>query len=131
MITETVVPNTAESRVTEIASQGNRTSSSKKGSEAIGSGLRSQLSQHPDFKSSQNEEQKLSGFFEAGEMTQPYSAVHNITDQEEQNLLRAQEAQDEKAYQTQFRKTFVTDLQRKGDDEDAWTLHEMTIPGGN
>jgi hypothetical protein len=33
-----------------------------------------------------------------------------IPENEEQTLLKAQEAQDEKAYQDQFRKTFVTDL---------------------
>lgn len=46
--------------------------------------------------------------------------------------MKAAEAQDEKAYQDQFRKTFVTDLQKKSkaDEEEVWTLHDMTIPAG-
>lgn len=37
---------------------------------------------------------------------------------------------DDKQYQDHFRKTFITDHQKKETDEDSWTLHDMMIPGG-
>lgn len=37
---------------------------------------------------------------------------------------------DDKQYQENFRKTFITDNQRKAEEEESWTLHNMMIPAG-
>ena len=37
---------------------------------------------------------------------------------------------DDRQYQDNFRKTFITDNQRKAEEEESWTLHDMMIPAG-
>lgn len=37
---------------------------------------------------------------------------------------------DDLQYQDHFRKTFITDNQKRDSDEESWTLHDMMIPGG-
>ena len=37
---------------------------------------------------------------------------------------------DDQQYQDHFRKTFITDNQKKDAEEESWTLHDMMIPNG-
>lgn len=50
--------------------------------------------------------------------------------QQQQDQYGAENAMDDKQYQDHFRKTFITDNQKKETDEESWTLHDMMIPGG-
>ena len=37
---------------------------------------------------------------------------------------------DDKTYQENFRKTFITENKGKQEEEESWTLHDMMIPAG-
>ena len=50
--------------------------------------------------------------------------------EQQQDQYGAENAMDDKQYQDHFRKTFITDNQKKEAEEESWTLHDMMIPGG-